>query len=75
MHRIVSAAYPKHEWVAWRFIHKPTGFWDDKSTRKDFFKWVGTNLGIRCLDDWYSISFNDISRFPGGTQPSTVWVR
>lgn len=50
------ANYPNHEWLEWRFVSVPKGFWDKPANRRRYFVWLGEQLGIRTLDDWYRVN-------------------
>lgn len=44
--RALSAVYPHHHWLPWKFKRAPAGFWDDRANQRWFFDWVASNLGI-----------------------------
>jgi len=66
----LSDAFPEHKWVPWRFSKSPAGLWKLQLTsvmtasaldnRRAFFKWLGEKLGVKRLEDWYHISFDEI---------------
>ena len=62
---VLQDAYPQHKWQMWRFPNVPKGYWANKRTHEDFFKWLGTQLGYKSMDDWYNITVEDIVKFGG----------
>ena len=40
-------------------------FWKDIQNQKDFFSWLGKRLGYKELDDWYSVTGEDIHKNGG----------
>jgi hypothetical protein len=43
------------------FMQKQSpSFWNDKTNQKEYFDWVGSQLGISHLDQWYSRGRYDI---------------
>eukprot|EP01027_Heterolobosea_sp_BB2_P009730 GEZU01014328.1.p1 GENE.GEZU01014328.1~~GEZU01014328.1.p1 ORF type:complete len:409 (-),score=52.61 GEZU01014328.1:123-1349(-) len=51
----LSAVYPEHEWLPWRFSTSPPGFWKDLNNQRRFFDWAARQLHISNLDQWYSV--------------------
>jgi hypothetical protein len=57
--------YPNHTWQPWRFRKCPQSFWQSLQNRKDYFQWLGNELGFTKMDDWYNLT-NDIIREKNG---------
>lgn len=57
--------YPEHKWELWRFGHTPKGCWKKYDNQRQFFMWLGIQLGYKQLDDWYKLTKEDISRYGG----------
>jgi hypothetical protein len=64
--KALQFVYPDHEWLLWRFVRVPTGFWDKEENQRKFFEWVGRQLGFTKLDDWYQITKEIIVKYGGG---------
>jgi hypothetical protein len=52
----IMANYPEHEWLEWRFARVPQRFWSDPSNRRRYFVWLGKQLGLRTMEDWYRVN-------------------
>lgn len=35
------------------------GVWASQENRRKFFDWIGEKMGVKTLDDWYSIKMDD----------------
>jgi len=57
--RAVKAYLPRYRWKEWLFDKTPKGFWNDRSNRIRYMKWLGKQLGYRKLEDWYGITRED----------------
>ena len=52
--------------VPWRFPEPvPQRFWKHKKNRKKFFDWLMTELGYKCMDDWYNVTTEDFYKNGG----------
>lgn len=47
------------------FVRVPKSLWSKENNRRQFFDWLGKQLGYKNMDDWYSINMNDIAKFGG----------
>jgi len=68
IYSIVLSAYPSHPWRPWKFTRPPPKWFEtlrekvllnDKeavSLLREFVDQVGQKLGVKSLEDWYSIS-------------------
>ncbi len=56
---------PKYDWQEWRFGKTPKGFWDEKRNRIRFMKWLGKQVGIKKIDDWYDLTRKDFDKHNG----------
>eukprot|EP01027_Heterolobosea_sp_BB2_P007022 GEZU01010507.1.p2 GENE.GEZU01010507.1~~GEZU01010507.1.p2 ORF type:complete len:164 (-),score=41.19 GEZU01010507.1:491-982(-) len=58
-----------YKWLPWGFRKTSKGFWrNDMSNHRLFMDWAGEQLGIRDLDDWYSITVEDVvGKLAGGS--------
>jgi hypothetical protein len=58
--RMLKGVFPEHEWIPWA-TRVPRGFWHNFENHKWYCEWLGAELGIKELDQWYSV-------------PVSVWV-
>lgn len=54
--KALASLYPEHNWKPWKFTQVPAGHWDDTANQRDFFASVGSELGVKELDDWYNVT-------------------
>jgi hypothetical protein len=57
-------------WNPWEFKdneHKLSKFWRDLENQRRYFAWLGSVLGVRDLEGWYSVKLQDFYAH-GGTQ-------
>jgi len=52
----LQTIYPKHDWQPWKF----KGSLEMWVNQKPFFDWLGVHSGFNSMDDWYSVSVEDI---------------
>lgn len=56
---------PEYAWLEWRFLHVPQGFWNDPRHRQRYMDWLGQQLGIRQIEDWYQLSYETLTKWYG----------
>jgi hypothetical protein len=49
------------------FLKVSNGFWESKSNQRSYFDWLGKQIGILKMDDWYDKSSQDVIRHGGRT--------
>jgi hypothetical protein len=54
--------YPEHPWDLLKYHKMPQNFWTTPKRRRVFFDWVGRQLGVRSLEDWYLVSPDAIEK-------------
>jgi hypothetical protein len=55
--------YPQHDWDPLRFSRVPQGYWTDENTQRAALERFGREkLGVKELDDWYSVSAVDVHK-------------
>jgi len=54
-----------HEWQRWKFAQVPQGYWKDKSNHRKFLDWMGTQLEVKRMEDWYAIPHFQIVQYAG----------
>jgi hypothetical protein len=53
--------YPDYSWKAFMFKGGvPKGYWNSLSNQREYFDWLGSQLGIKTLDDWYNVKVSDM---------------
>jgi hypothetical protein len=53
--------YPDYPWHPWKFESPaPKGFWTDIQNQKKYFDWLGEQLGVKTMDDWYNVKYSSI---------------
>jgi hypothetical protein len=63
--RTLQSLYPDYDWIQWKFVHVPIGYWNDIQNRRKFFDFLGKKLNIVAMDDWYSVKQSDITQEGG----------
>jgi hypothetical protein len=53
---MLTAIYPEHEWIPWKFAKVPKNFWDSKENQRKFLQYTFTELGLKDMEDWYKVS-------------------
>lgn len=64
--KALQAVYPENYWMLWRFHIAPRGLWSSvqgvKEHERQLLEWLGKQLEICHLDEWYRISLSDIRK-------------
>lgn len=63
--KALQEIYPEHNWMPWKFRHVTKGLWDKRDHQKQFFEWLGKELGYHSMDNWYSVTREDIDKHGG----------
>jgi hypothetical protein len=53
---LLSAVYPEHEWLPWKFASCPPNYWDNVNNQRKFIEWAGKQLNIKDMSDWYKVT-------------------
>src|SRR4051812_47624628 len=48
----LSAVFPDHLWVPWRFRHVRYKFWEDSNNVHRYMEWLGSELGVERVEEW-----------------------
>jgi hypothetical protein len=54
--KLVMSVYPHHSWLEWKFKQVPREFWDTKNNQRKFMDWLGKEIGLIHMDDWYKVT-------------------
>lgn len=71
--RALKSVYRDHDWVQWKFKWKQKGFWESSVTKREFFDWLGLQLGYRHMEDWYNVTGDEIQKNGGNSLLSTYY--
>eukprot|EP01122_Echinamoeba_exundans_P016844 TRINITY_DN8668_c0_g1_i1.p1 TRINITY_DN8668_c0_g1~~TRINITY_DN8668_c0_g1_i1.p1 ORF type:complete len:358 (-),score=18.10 TRINITY_DN8668_c0_g1_i1:317-1390(-) len=63
LHDALADSYPEHKFLPWRFTYVPHSFWNSLQNQRDFMDWIGNQLNIQQMKDWYSVSLEQMSKF------------
>lgn len=44
---IVKSSFPEHHWNTWEFETVPPNFWAEPKNRRDYFEWLGKQMGFK----------------------------
>jgi hypothetical protein len=62
---MISAVYPEHEWVPWRFNQVSKGFWNNMENQKQTMAYVAKQLNIKDLNEWYGVTVSQVEKIAG----------
>lgn len=52
--KFLRSAYPDYNWLPWKFNEKLSkAYWKDLQNQRQYFDWLGQQLGVQKLEDWY----------------------
>jgi hypothetical protein len=55
-YELLTAVYPDHSWLPWRFVNTIDGFWRNLDNVRWYLSWLGERLWFTSMDDWYCLS-------------------
>ena len=58
--QLLESVYNTHEWEPWKFKTIPKKYWNEKKNHVKYFGWLSRKLNIVKMEDWYSITPDDI---------------
>ena len=53
--KLIISFFPQFPWIPWKF-NVPNNFWADPFNQKQYMIWLGKELKIASMDDWYHIT-------------------
>lgn len=62
---ILKHVYPDNDWLEWKFSVAPKHTWSNVAVITKYMHWLGNVLGYISLDDWYSITQEDLKQHYG----------
>lgn len=63
----VSSMFPGHDWKQWKFAAGGRSVWSASASRREFFDWAQSELGLKALDGWYSVPAEDVHSLGGSS--------
>jgi hypothetical protein len=69
----LRATMPEQDWLAWKFVRVPNGFWADPEHRKAYVRWLGRELGCTRKADWEQVTREQVRARHGGALLSMVY--
>lgn len=63
----LKAVYPQHPWAFWRFKKASSGHWKDKTNQREFLDHVRKQMGLKTVEQLYTITREDIISHGGGS--------
>ena len=63
----IKECFPQYDWKEWLFVMAPVKFWKDKRNHRRYMQWLGEQLGVRRIEDWYHATTEDFRRHAGGS--------
>ena len=54
---MLAEIYPEYDWLPWKFSKCANTYWDDINNQRKFVEWVGKELKIKEMSDWYNVSW------------------
>ncbi len=65
--KALKAIYPDVEWKEFLFRHVPRSYWKEKRHHQDYMEWLGKQLNVQKMDDWYAVGSNTVLKRKGGS--------
>jgi hypothetical protein len=59
-YHFLSAVYPDYNWLPWKFVATPKGFWANLNNQRKFLDWAADEMKIvntpENREAWYKVS-------------------
>jgi hypothetical protein len=62
---ILKEYRPDYDWLEWRFVTVPDGFWFTRANRHRYLDWLGQQVGFTKPEDWYQLSTSLLQQWDG----------
>jgi hypothetical protein len=66
---MLKALALEHEWLEWKFAHTNRGYWNSMDNQRKYLDWLGKQLGVSELSDWYDVTTRDVIATSGACSP------
>ena len=63
---LIIDSFPEYDWKRWRFKTIPQKYWEDIENCREYLTWLGNQLGIQRIEDWYNVTQKDFNQNNGG---------
>lgn len=61
LHAALKFGYPEHEWLPWCRATVPKSFWTKPENLREFASWLGRELAVSRLEDWYHVTKTQVA--------------
>ena len=58
----IMDCFPDYAWQRWRFSFARSAFWKKRDNRREYFHWLGKELGFRRSEDWNGLKREMLSK-------------
>ena len=65
VYELLKFVYPEYEWIPWKFVQAPQGYWNKKENRLKWCEDFRKHKNIQELDEFYKYKLSDWEEFPG----------
>jgi hypothetical protein len=62
LYEALKKLFPEHDWKDEKFAKLPQSYWKNENNQRKILEKIGRELGVRKLDDWYKISFQQFHK-------------
>lgn len=66
VYNALSAVYPHHKFLPWKFVKAPMKFWRSADNQRTYMLWLADQLKIKNMNHWYRVSLHDVLQNYGG---------
>eukprot|EP01118_Nematostelium_gracile_P006157 TRINITY_DN1979_c0_g1_i3.p1 TRINITY_DN1979_c0_g1~~TRINITY_DN1979_c0_g1_i3.p1 ORF type:complete len:269 (+),score=45.57 TRINITY_DN1979_c0_g1_i3:142-948(+) len=64
--KALQSVYPDHKWLLWKFDEEvPKKSWSNPQLQKDFMEYLGKELKIEKMEDWYTVTQKQFNKKRG----------
>jgi hypothetical protein len=57
--KALNAVYPEMNFKSWQFAKAPNSFWEDDANQREYLEYIGKQLNVNIMEDWYKITMSD----------------
>jgi len=65
--KFITTAFPEHPWQPWKFTGDK--WWEVPQNQRSYLDFVGKELGVNTIEDWYNIHVEDLQKKGGVLLP------
>ncbi len=56
----LTSVYPEHKFNGWQFQNVSKGYWQNVDNQREYMGWLGAQLKVEKMEDWYKIRARDV---------------